>query len=295
MGVHQRPARNNSFKHGSVFMDTIVRHPAVAGRFYPADANILSRDLNFYLSSNKQDSLDRKNIPALGCVVPHAGYVYSGHVAGAAFAALDLPKHFLILGPNHTGLGEPLAIMRQGAWKTPLGEVEINSGLATALLERFPLLAEDAEAHRAEHAIEVQLPFLQTLRPDCTFVPITIGTSQLDVLIALGEAIAGVLSEQTEPVLIISSSDMNHYENDAITRVKDHRAIEQILLLNAQRLAETVNEQKISMCGIWPTVVMLTAVKKMGARAGQLVKYATSGDVFGERSHVVGYAGIVIR
>ncbi|HWF91815.1 MAG TPA: AmmeMemoRadiSam system protein B [Terriglobales bacterium] len=276
-------------------MDTIVRHPAVAGRFYPADANILSRDLNFYLSSNKQDSLDRKNIPALGCVVPHAGYVYSGHVAGAAFAALDLPKHFLILGPNHTGLGEPLAIMRQGAWKTPLGEVEINSGLATALLERFPLLAEDAEAHRAEHAIEVQLPFLQTLRPDCTFVPITIGTSQLDVLIALGEAIAGVLSEQTEPVLIISSSDMNHYENDAITRVKDHRAIEQILLLNAQRLAETVNEQKISMCGIWPTVVMLTAVKKMGARAGQLVKYATSGDVFGERSHVVGYAGIVIR
>src|SRR6185437_7077799 len=246
MGVHQRPARNNSFKHGSVFMDTIVRHPAVAGRFYPADANILSRDLNFYLSSNKQDSLDRKNIPALGCVVPHAGYVYSGHVAGAAFAALELPKHFLILGPNHTGMGQPLAIMRQGAWKTPLGNVVINSALAAALLERFPLLAEDAEAHRAEHAIEVQLPFLQTLRPDCSFVPITIGTSQLDILTSLGEAIADVLSTQPDPVLIIASSDMNHYENDAITRAKDHSAIEQILALNPHGLAATVKKEQIS-------------------------------------------------
>ena len=276
-------------------MNTIVRHPAVAGRFYPAVANILSRDLNFYLSSNKQDNPARKNIPALGCVVPHAGYVYSGHIAGAVLAALDLPKHFLILGPNHTGLGEPLAIMRQGSWETPLGEVEINADLAAALQDRCPLLVEDPEAHRAEHAIEVQLPFLQTLRPDCSFVPITIGTSQFDVLTTLGEAIAGVLSEQSEPILIISSSDMNHYENDAITRVKDHRAIEQILLLNAQGLAEIVKEQKISMCGVWPTVVMLTAVNKMGARAGQLVKYATSADISGERSHVVGYAGIVIR
>jgi hypothetical protein len=270
-------------------MNALIRHPAVAGRFYPADPNTLTQDLHSYLLPNL------KNIPALACIVPHAGYTYSGHVAGAVFAALDLPKHFLILGPNHTGMGQPLAIMRQGEWETPLGKIEINSALADTLLEQFPVLVEDAEAHRAEHAIEVQLPFLQTLRPDCSFVPITIGTSQLDVLIALGEAIAEVLSAQSEPVLIISSSDMNHYEDDAITRVKDHSAIEQILLLNAQGLAETVRQQEISMCGVWPTVVMLTAAKKMGARTAQLIKYATSGDVSGDQRRVVGYAGILIQ
>ncbi|HEY1800425.1 MAG TPA: AmmeMemoRadiSam system protein B [Terriglobales bacterium] len=280
-------------------MKTIVRHPAVAGRFYSADANTLTRDLNSYLfldeeESNKK-SCNHKSISAIGCIVPHAGFMYSGHVAGAVFAALDLPQHFLILGPNHTGMGQPLSIMSQGAWETPLGEVEIHSGLAAALLEQFPLLVEDAEAHRAEHSIEVQLPFLQTLRPSCSFVPITIGTSQLDILIAFGEAIAEVLSAQPEPVLIISSSDMNHYENDAITRAKDHSAIEQILHLNAQGLAEAVKKQEISMCGVWPTVVMLTAAKKMGARAAQLIRYATSGDISGDRHRVVGYAGILIQ
>ena len=285
-------------------MNPIVRHPAVAGRFYPADANALIRDVHSYLSTNEEEQTTRdsnkgrsnpKNIRALGCIVPHAGYVYSGHVAGAVFAALELPKQSLILGPNHTGMGQPLAIMRQGAWKTPLGNVVINSALAAALLERFPLLAEDAEAHRAEHAIEVQLPFLQTLRPDCSFVPITIGTSQLDILTSLGEAIADVLSAQPDPVLIIASSDMNHYENDAITRAKDHSAIEQILALNPHGLAATVKKEQISMCGVWPTVVMLTAAKRMGARAAQLVRYATSGDVSGDRRRVVGYAGILIR
>jgi hypothetical protein len=280
-------------------MNALIRHPAVAGRFYPADANTLTKDLHSYLSPNKEEpnkqSFGQKSVPALGCIVPHAGYVYSGHVAGAVFATLDLPKHFLILGPNHTGMGQPLAIMRQGDWETPLGQVEINAPLAAALLEQFPLLVEDSEAHRAEHAIEVQLPFLQTLRPGCSFVPITIGTSQLDVLTALGEAIAAVLSAQSEPVLIISSSDMNHYENDAITRAKDHSAIEQILPLNAQGLADTVRQQEISMCGVWPTVVMLTAAKRMGAHTAQLIKYATSGDVSGDRRRVVGYAGIVIQ
>ncbi len=285
-------------------MNPILRNPAVAGRFYPADANTLTRDVYSYLSPNKeeltQDDSSRerfsaKSIPALGCIVPHAGYVYSGRVAGAVFAALDLPKHFLILGPNHTGMGQPLAIMCQGAWKTPLGTLKINSPLVAALLKRFPLLVEDAEAHRAEHAIEVQLPFLQTLQPDCSFVPITIGTSQLDVLTALGETIAEVVSAQPEPVLIIASSDMNHYENDAITRAKDHSAIKQILALNTHGLADTVKKEQISMCGVWPTLVMLAATKKMGARAAQLVRYATSGDVSGDRHRVVGYAGILIQ
>jgi MEMO1 family protein len=280
-------------------MNLPIRHPAVAGRFYPSDASTLTRDLHSYLLPNQKNEIkenaDQKNIAALACIVPHAGYMYSGHVAGAVFASLDLPKHFLILGPNHTGMGQPLSIMRQGAWETPLGPVAIDSPLASALLDQFPLLVEDDDAHRAEHAIEVQLPFLKTLRPDCSFVPLTIGTSQFDILTALGEAIAAVLSAQPEPALIISSSDMNHYENDGVTRVKDHSAIEQILFLNVQGLADAVREEQISMCGVWPTVVMLTAAKKLGARTARLVRYATSADVSGDQRRVVGYAGLTIR
>jgi MEMO1 family protein len=270
-------------------MSDDVRHPAVAGKFYPGDADTLSRDVKSYLPSNHPKS------SAFGCIVPHAGYMYSGHVAGAVYCALNIPKNILILGPNHTGMGHPLAIMSQGSWETPLGQAQIHSSLAQELLKRFPLLGEDTEAHRAEHAIEVQLPFLQTVQPHFTFVPITIGTSQLDVLTALGLVIADVLSKQPEPVLIISSSDMNHYENDTITRVKDHKAIDRVLALDANGLAETVRAEHISMCGAWPTVVMLAAVKKLGAKSARLMKYATSGDISGDYQRVVGYAGIAIQ
>lgn len=270
-------------------MSDYVRHPAVAGRFYPGDAATLSRDVKSYISETQP------KISALGCVVPHAGYMYSGHVAGAVYGALNIPNNVLILGPNHTGMGHPLAIMSQGSWETPLGYAQINSSLAQELLKRFPLLGKDAEAHRTEHAIEVQLPFLQTIQANFSFVPITIGTSQLEVLHALGLVIGDVLSKQPEPVLIISSSDMNHYENDTITRVKDHKAIDRILALDANGLSETVRAEKISMCGAWPTVVMLTAVKKLGAKSAQLVKYATSGEISSDYQRVVGYAGIAIQ
>jgi hypothetical protein len=226
--------------------------------------------------------------------------MYSGHVAGSVYAELDLPRHFLILGPNHMGLGQPLAIMSCGAWETPLGSVAIDTPLAEALMARFPLLAEDPEAHHTEHAIEVQLPFLQTMlsqsmRPDFSFVPVTIGTSQLEVLMALGVAVATVLAEYPERVLIIASSDMNHYENDPVTRVKDHKAIERILALDPEGLFEVVKKENISMCGLGPTVTMLTAARRLGAHSARLVQYATSGDVSGDRNMVVGYAGITME
>ncbi|HEY1462832.1 MAG TPA: AmmeMemoRadiSam system protein B [Terriglobales bacterium] len=282
-----------------------VRHPAVAGRFYPGDADILSRDVKSYVLPDKSPDIpadqaavrpaNQQKISALGCVVPHAGYMYSGYVAGAVYGALNIPKHVLILGPNHTGAGHPLAIMSEGAWETPLGAAQIDSALAQELLKRFALLGEDAEAHRTEHAIEVQLPFLQTLQPGFNFVPITIGTSQLEVLTALGLVLADVISKQPEPVMIVSSSDMNHYENDPITRIKDQKAIDRILALDAKGLSEAVRAEHISMCGVEPTVVMLTAVKKLGAESAQLVKYATSGDISGDRQRVVGYAGITVQ
>jgi MEMO1 family protein len=270
-------------------MHSTVRHPAVAGRFYPRDRDTLLEDVQSYLSAQAAAS------PALGCMAPHAGYIYSGAVAGAVFANLELPQQCIVLCPNHTGKGRPLAIMSSGAWETPLGSVPIDAPLAEALKKEFPLLTEDDVAHRSEHAIEVELPFLQARRPDFTFVPIALGTGQFDVLEKLGEAVAEAVQAQTEKILIVASSDMNHYENDAVTRIKDHKAIERMLALDAHGLFEVVTRQGISMCGFGPAIVMLTATKRLGATTAELVKYATSGDVSGDRDMVVGYAGIIVR
>lgn len=269
-------------------MATVLRHPAVAGRFYPADRETLLAEVESYTPA-----VDKK-LPSLGCVVPHAGYIYSGHVAGAVYARLELPRRYIIMCPNHTGMGTPLSIMSQGQWETPLGKALIDSELAERLKERFPLLREDQDAHRAEHAAEVQLPFLQARRAQFTFVPIAVGTSHFEALEGLGHAIADVVAAQPEPALIIASSDMNHYENDKITRVKDRKAIERILALDPRGLFDVVMNEDISMCGFGPTVAMLTAAKRLGASSAQLIKYATSGDVSGDRNAVVGYAGVAV-
>jgi MEMO1 family protein len=268
---------------------TIVRPPAVAGKFYPRDQKRLQTDLQSYFVSTE------KRIAALGCVVPHAGYMYSGHVAGAVYSKIEVPARCLVLCPNHTGQGTPLSIMTCGSWETPLGDVAIDQELADSLTKRFPLLSEDVLAHRAEHAIEVQLPFLQTLRSDVRFVPIALGTRQFEVLEGLGHAIADVLAETGELVLVVASSDMNHYESDPVTRVKDHQAIDRVLAVDARGLYDVVAEEQISMCGFGPTVTMLTAARQLGAMKGELVKYATSGDISGDRETVVGYAGIVVN
>ena len=266
-----------------------VRHPAVAGRFYPGARQVLLDDVSSYLSGAGEPQ------SALGCIAPHAGYIYSGSVAGAVYANVDVPRRCIVLCPNHTGRGRPLAIMSQGGWETPLGTVQIDSSLADTLKQQFPLLSEDTDAHRSEHAIEVQLPFLQQKRPHLTFVPIALGTGHFETLENLGGALAEVLRAQNAPVLIVASSDMNHYENDGITRVKDHKAIERILALDPAGLYDVVMREQISMCGFGPAVVMLTAAKRLGATSAELIKYATSGDVSGDHHMVVGYAGVVVR
>ena len=270
-------------------MASPIRHPAVAGRFYPRDRDDLRAGVESYLLP------PQKTVPALGCVVPHAGYIYSGHVAGAVYARLDVPQRSILMCPNHTGMGLPLSIMSVGAWDTPLGRVSIDSQLASDLKRRFPPLGEDTEAHRAEHGVEVQLPFLQVKNPGFSFVPIALGTSQYELLHGLGEAIADVVRTMGERVLLIASSDMNHYENDTITRVKDQKAIERILVMDARGLFDVVMDEDISMCGFGPTVAMLTAARRLGAVSTDLVRYATSGDVSGDRERVVGYAGILVQ
>jgi AmmeMemoRadiSam system protein B len=237
-------------------------------------------------------------VAAIGCVAPHAGYIYSGGVAGAVYSRVEIPERCVILGPNHTGKGRALAVMANTAWQTPLGEVAADSDLAARLLGRFPALEEDSAAHRGEYAIEVQLPFLQVQQPELKIVPIAIGASDFDVLRGLGEAlaevIAGLEENRSQRIMIVASSDMNHYEPDPITRVKDRKAIDCVLAMDARGLWEVVRKEGITMCGVGPTVVMLTAAKLLGATSATLVKYATSGDVSGDYEAVVGYAGIVV-
>jgi MEMO1 family protein len=270
-------------------MQATIRPAVHAGRFYARDPAELRADIESFLLPAAE-----KPVAALGCIVPHAGYFYSGHVAGAVYAGLELPQRCILMCPNHTGLGHPLAIVSQGAWETPLGRSSIDSPLAESLKQRFPLLGEDTEAHRVEHAAEVQLPFLQIKRPECTFVPIALGTSRYEILAALGDAIADSVQALGERVLVIASSDMNHYESDARTRQKDYKAIERILVMDAPGLFEVVMNENISMCGFGPAVAMLTAARRLGGGGTELVRYATSGDVSGDRERVVGYAGVIV-
>ncbi len=272
---------------------TILRHPAVAGRFYPGDPDELRTEAEGYLSQSTSSTATA--VKAIGCIAPHAGYMYSGHVAGAVFGRIQIPQVCVVMCPNHTGMGRALAMMSEGAWETPLGEVPIDAGWATALQQRFPALLNDSAAHRAEHAAEVELPFLQLRQPNLRIVPIALGTGQFEVLEQLGLALADVIARQKEPTLMVASSDMNHYESDVVTRAKDHQAIERILTLDARGLFDVVTQQNVSMCGFGPAVAMLTAARQLGAKSAELVKYATSGDISGDRDLVVGYAGVVVK
>ena len=275
-------------------MLTAIRPPAVAGRFYPGSAQRLRADVETLTTAPVGAADETTKIRAIGCISPHAGYTYSGPIAGALYRRLELPKRFVILCPNHTGQGAPVAITSAGAWKTPLGNAQIDEELAGAIMKASPLVVEDAEAHKYEHSLEVQLPFLQVLQPEFRFVPIAVGTTDFEWLTSLGEAIAYVISTVSEPVMIVASSDMNHYESDSVTRMKDHRAIGQILALNPRGLYDTVRQGHISMCGYAPATIMLTAALRRGATKAELVRYATSGDVSGDRDSVVGYAGLAI-
>jgi MEMO1 family protein len=267
----------------------MIRPPAVAGHFYSSNANELAHDVDGYLSA------DAKKTRAIACVVPHAGYVYSGHVAGAVYSSLQVPARSILLGPRHYPGGEALAILSKGSWTTPLGDAKLDTALAAELKHAFPRLREDSVAHAREHSLEVQIPFLQRLVRDFRFVPIVLGTDRYPVLEELGHSIAKVVSAQKEPVLVVASSDMNHYESDAVTRVNDERAIARILALDPRGLYDTVRSEGITMCGFAATVAMLVAARDLGAKEAELVRYATSGDINGERDRVVGYAGIVIR
>lgn len=267
----------------------MLRLPCVAGSFYPSDAAELSALIAEY---TKKPSGATK-VKAMACLVPHAGYAYSGAVAGAVFAKIHLPKKIVILGVRHRPPGSPAAIISHGAWRTPLGDALIDEALADALRSACLQLSEDPVAHGKEHSLEVQLPFLQALDAGFTFVPIALGALNFETLVNVGEAIGRVLAAQQQDVLLLTTSDLNHYEDDATTRVKDGRAIEQLLNMNARGLFDVCRSEDISMCGVGPAVAMLSALRALGGGKAALIRYATSADVSGDTEAVVGYAGII--
>lgn len=265
-----------------------VRSPAVAGMFYDAQPEALARDVESLLPAGTDAR------PAIGAIVPHAGYVYSGPVAGAVYARIRVPKTAIVLCPNHTGRGAAAALDPSLSWRTPLGDVPLARRLADRLLELAPLLEEDAEAHRREHSLEVQLPFLRARRADVELVPICLGEPSLELCRQVGEALAALASEEPERPLLLASSDMNHYESRRVGRAKDDLALSRIEALDPEGLFRTVLSRSISMCGFLPATALLFAAKALGASRADVVARRDSGDETGDDSSVVGYAGVVI-
>lgn len=269
----------------------MIRTPAVAGSFYERSAPLLERQLEACFEGQNANA-SRESF--IGGVVPHAGLMYSGRIAAAFYGSSQLPRRLIILCPNHTGLGHPASIDTHRAWSTPLGNVPVDEDLITALMKESRIFRLDDAAHAREHSLEVQLPLLQHVlgRENFTFVPICLATHQYELCEEIGAAIASVVRSADEPVGILASSDLNHYEDQATTLRKDQLAIDAMLALDPRRLWDVVERSNISMCGFIPSTTMLIAARVLGANEATLIEHATSGDVNGDYGHVVGYASL---
>ncbi len=271
----------------------MIREPAVAGQFYELSPSRLSNQVDDYIESGAEKEY------ALGVVSPHAGLMYSGRVAGATYSRISFPRTFILLGPNHTGLGSPVSMMSAGAWKMPTGQVQIDEELAGRIKNHSEsiseVVSEDSQAHQMEHSLEVQLPFILHYSSQAAIVPVTMMSASLDTCRAFGEALADIIQNTEYKVTIIASSDMSHYETDSAAREKDRMAIDRIAALDPEGLYRTVRDERISMCGVIPVTTMLFAVNTLGAKEAVLVRYMTSGEISGDLDYVVGYAGMLIK
>ncbi|MBW7957730.1 MAG: AmmeMemoRadiSam system protein B [Deltaproteobacteria bacterium] len=265
----------------------MIRKPVVAGRFYPGEEDALRAALEKHLSHSPVE--DAKAI-----IAPHAGYMYSGEVAGSVYARVRVPERVFLIGPNHTGLGKRVSVWREGEWDTPLGSLKIDEVAASMLIGGSKLFSADTEAHLFEHSLEVQLPFILARNPVARIVPVTILRADEKDCLELGRALARTISGLEGDSLIIASTDMSHYEQDGIARQKDRLAIDSILALDAAGLLEVTSKEDISMCGAVPAAIAIVAARELGATKTALAKYATSGEVNGDLGQVVGYAGIII-
>ncbi len=265
------------------------RTPAAAGSFYPANSAALEK-LVKELTPSYGGSLTK----AVGIVAPHAGYMYSGSVAGKVYAAITIPATVIVIGPNHTGYGARAGIISDGTFSMPGFEIEIDEELAKAIVNNTNIITEDYDSHIQEHSLEVQLPFIHYRNPSAMLVPISVMGRNYDFASSIGSAIAKAIKETNKDVLVIASSDMTHYEADETARKKDKLAIEKLIELDAAGLLKVTAEHDISMCGVIPAAIMLTIAQKLGAENAKLIDYKTSGEVTHDYDEVVGYAGIVV-
>ena len=270
-----------------------TRQPVAAGRFYPGDKATLQKEINHYLQNDK--SGQKFSHSPWGVMLPHAGYIFCGDILGATLSGISLPENLIILCPNHTGYGAPLSVWPSGDWLTPLGLTPVNSTLAKEIIDSGSGFQADFQAHLREHSIEVILPFLQTVDPKLTIVPICIGTQNFSLLEQAASGLAEVISaDDKNKIGLVVSSDMNHYEDESVTLQKDTAALNSILEMNPQGLLEVTRREKISMCGAVPMTLALLTAKMLGNMHTEIIGHTTSGRVNGDHNHVVGYAGVRI-
>lgn len=265
-----------------------MRSPAVANRFYPGNPRELEGLVRRLLPTDAQEPKK-----AIGVVSPHAGYVYSGAMAGRTIGAVAVPRTVIILGPNHHGRGAAAAVSTS-TWEMPAGEVPCATDIAEKLISSSPLFSEDEAAHQFEHSLEVQVPFLQALQPELRIVAIALSSLKYDDCVEIGTSLAEVIEQADEEILIVASTDMSHYESRANASAKDQQALDKVRGLDPQGLYRTVIQERISMCGFIPVTVMLHASLTLGATKAELVGYTDSGAVSGDTDQVVGYAGVVV-
>jgi AmmeMemoRadiSam system protein B len=264
------------------------RQPAVAGQFYPGSEGQLRAALSQLIPENAAPK------PVKGVISPHAGYVYSGRIAGQVFSQVAIPDTVLIIGPNHHGTGAAVSLYPDGEWLTPLGTTPINSRLNSLLLQHTPYIQSDRIAHQLEHSLEVQLPFIRYLNPNVTISALCLGHGDYSALRDIGNGIAAAIREYGGEVLIVASSDMTHYESADSARRKDEMALERALALDGKGLLDICHSRGITMCGVIPATVMIEAALQLGATGATLVAYGTSGDVTGDNEQVVGYAAVTV-
>ena len=279
-----------------------IRRPTQAGAFYSADAESLRAQIEscflHEFGPRKIPEVEKRKLETtVGLICPHAGYIYSGPVAANAFYELSVdgkPDTVVLLGPNHTGYGSALAVMNQGIWRTPLGDVEIDSEVANELARETKILDVDELAHRYEHSIEVQLPFLQYMFAS-TFkiVPICFQMQDLASANEIGKALVEVLAERN--AVIIASSDFTHYESQTMASRKDKSALEAVLAMDPKKFIANIERENVTACGIGPIATLITAAKGLLATEARLLSYKTSGDITGDTSSVVGYAAVSFR
>jgi AmmeMemoRadiSam system protein B len=264
-----------------------MRAPAVSGQFYPRSKNDLLREVSRCFTGIPQTGR-----AVLGAVVPHAGYIYSGRTAAHVYASLPDADTFVMLGPNHTGYGSPVSVSSE-TWSTPMGEVDADLEFIRALPKR--IIDQDETAHKYEHSLEVQLPFLQYRFKDFKIVPICMGMQDEETAIEVGQEITEAMRKVDKKIVIIASSDFTHYKPDKIARENDKYYIESILNMDIPGFYQRLQKRDASVCGYGPIAAMLAAAKSLGAKKATLLNYSTSGDATGDVSAVVGYAGIIVE